>query len=79
MLAKLLLAITMAVSALLGGSGPVPHAQDGLSEVGNLYLHTDEHGVPTLWSETNGIPGLQTAAMRSPYGVAVPPDTRLTV
>ncbi|GEM_PF-6703888 len=79
MIAKLLLAITMAVSALLGASGPAPHAQDGVSAVGAFYLHTDEHGVPTLWSETNGAPGLQTGVSLGHGGLVVPPDTRLTV
>jgi hypothetical protein len=79
LIAKLLLAITMAVSALLGGSGPVPHTQDGVSAVGAFYLHTDEHGVPTLWSEGNGLPGLQTGATFLHGGIVVPPDTRLTV
>jgi hypothetical protein len=69
----------MAVSALLGGSGPVPHAGEGISSVGAFYLHADEHGLPTLWSESNGLPGLQTASVILRGGEIVPPDTRLTV
>lgn len=77
MIAKILMALSMAVSAVLGGAGP--HAPDGVSAVGSFYLHADEHGVPTLWSETNGVPGLQVDVGLGEDGALFAPDTRLTV
>jgi hypothetical protein len=78
LIAKILLAITMAVSAILGGSG-APHPGDAVSGMGAFYLHTDERGVPTLWSESNGLAGLQTDVSLGPGGAIYPPDTHVTL
>lgn len=78
MIARILLAITMAVSAMLSGPTELHHG-DAVSGLGAFYLHADEHGVPTLWSESNGLAGLQTDLALSADGLIYPPDTHLTM
>ena len=77
MIAKIILAITMAASAFLGGSG---FDQEQSAEFDGYYLFVDESGQPSLWAETNGHDGLQTrtsVAHAGPIRFEFPPDNRV--
>lgn len=77
MLAKIILAVTMAASALLGGSGHFEQEQSAAFD--GYYLYVDDFGQPSIWQETNGQAGLQTVPsvlQRGPFRVEVPPDNR---
>lgn len=76
-LAKLILVVTMAASAFLGG-GPVEQEQAATFE--GYYLHIDDLGQPSIWAETNGQLGLQTRPTSFHNGairVEVPGDSRV--
>lgn len=77
MLAKLILAVTMAASAILGGTASIDQEQAATFD--NVYLHVDDHGRPSIWQESNGHPGLQTAPIHLQRGILslnLPPDQR---
>jgi hypothetical protein len=78
MLAKIILAVTMAASALLGGGGPFQ--QEQAASIDGYYLFVDDFGQPSIWQETNGQPGLQTVPSTLHGGlfrIEVPPDNRV--
>lgn len=78
MLAKLILAVTMAASAFLGGSGTFGHEEAAAFD--GYYLYVDALGQPSLWQETNGYAGLQTSPRTMDGGlfrIEVPPDGRV--
>ena len=78
MLAKIILAATMAVQALMGGGGPV--AQEQSAAIDGYYLYVDDFGQPSIWQETNGQTGLQTVPSTLHGGrfrIEVPPDNRV--
>lgn len=78
MLAKLILVVTMAASALLGGHGAVQQEQAATFD--GYYLHLDESGQPSIWAETNGQAGLQTRPVTFSGGafrLDVPGDSRV--
>lgn len=56
MIAKLLMAITMALTAL-----GTPGTTNDVFAAGDHYLMVDDEGYLTMWEESNGIPGLQPA------------------
>lgn len=77
MLAKLILAVTMAASAILGGTASVDQEQAATFD--SVYLHVDDHGRPSIWQEANGHPGLQTHTVQVQRGlltIHLPPDQR---
>lgn len=53
-IAKLLMALTMALSAI-----GTPGASSDVVSFGDHYLMIDPGGVLTMWAESNGYPGLQ--------------------
>jgi hypothetical protein len=55
MIAKLLMAITVALTAL-----GTPGATSDVFQVGDHYLQVEDDGQLTLWEESNGFPGLQS-------------------
>lgn len=55
MIAKLLMALTMALTAL-----GTPGATSDVFQAGDHYLQVEEDGRLTMWEETNGSPGLQS-------------------
>lgn len=78
MLAKLILAMTMAASAFLGGGGTLDREEAAAFD--GYYLYVDVLGQPSLWQETNGHAGLQTSSKtveRSLLRVEVPSDDRV--
>lgn len=78
MLAKLILAVTMAASAFLGGGGTLDREEAAAFD--GYYLYVDALGQPSLWQETNGHLGLQTSPKTLPGSllkVEVPPDDRV--
>lgn len=81
MLAKILFAVTMAISSLAGTTVD-PIGVDAIA-FGDHYVHVDETGRMGMWEESNGHPGLQTKAIvMTLAGVpvtAVEPDTRVLV
>lgn len=54
MIAKLLMAITMALTAL-----GTPGTTADVFEAGDHYLAVEPDGTLSLWAESNGTPGLQ--------------------
>lgn len=80
MLAKIILAITMAASAFLGGTGPFEQEQSAAFD--GYYLYVDDFGQPSIWQETNGQLGLQTVPsviQRGSIRVEIPPDNRVVL
>jgi hypothetical protein len=78
MLAKIILAITMAASAFLGGTGTLDQEQAATFD--GYYLFVDEAGQPSLWQEANGHEGLQTrptVVQGGPIRFEFPPDNRV--
>lgn len=72
MLAKILMAITMALTAL--GS---PAATSDVFAAGDHYVHVDTQGALTLWEESNGREGLQAAPVYVLGFLALDADTQL--
>lgn len=70
MLAKLLMAITMALSAM-----GTPGTTADVFEAGGHYMAL-ESGHLTMWVESNGHPGLQVAPVVILGHVAIEPDTQ---
>lgn len=69
LLSKILMAITMALSAM-----GTPGTSADVFEAGGHYMALDD-GKLTMWVESNGRPGLQTTQVVILGVVAVEPDT----
>ncbi|HUR68123.1 MAG TPA: hypothetical protein VM370_02675 [Candidatus Thermoplasmatota archaeon] len=72
MIAKLLMAITMALTAL-----GTPGTTSDVFEVGDHYMSVDDHGILTLWAESNGQSGLQEKPVIILGQVIVEPDHKV--
>lgn len=72
MIAKLLMAITVALTAL-----GTPGTTSDVFAAGDHYLMVDEDGYLTMWSESNGHAGLQPEPVVVLGAVVVVPDTRV--
>jgi hypothetical protein len=74
LIAKIVWAIAMAISAM-GTPAPGGVHEESFT-AGATYLFVDADGSPSLWQETNGHAGLQTASTRTAAG-RVPADSRI--
>lgn len=78
LLAKLILVVTMAASAFMGGTSDL--GREEAAAFDGYYLYVDALGQPSLWQETNQQAGLQTGSRTFDGGlflVEVPPDNRV--
>jgi len=71
-IAKLLRALTMALSAM-----GTPGASSDVVSFGEHYLQIDSAGFLTMWEESNGHPGLQSTPIVILGVVAVDIDHRV--
>lgn len=73
-LAKLLMALTMALTAL-----GTPGLDADVFQAGDHYVAVTAEGELSLWAESNGQPGLQTGPLVLLGRVVMEPDTRTTL